>query len=91
MDAAKELARAVEGSFQRIQFTPDLLPSDINGSEIYRAEYRGFYSTRQEQFLQEKDRQPDGTWPEIYGEVTQITESNYFLSWRDTRRGLWIS
>ncbi len=47
--------------------------------EIYQAEYRGFYSTRQEQFLQEKDRQPDGAWPEIFGEVTEITEANYFF------------
>jgi len=47
--------------------------------EIYKAEYQGFYSTRQEQFLQDKDRNPDGTWPEIYGEVTEITESNYFF------------
>lgn len=47
--------------------------------EIYKAEYQGFYSTRQEQFLQEKDRLPDGAWPEIYGEVTEITESNYFF------------
>jgi MoxR-like ATPase len=34
--AIKELASAVEGDFHRIQFTPDLLPSDITGSEIYR-------------------------------------------------------
>ena len=47
--------------------------------EIYKAEYRGFYSTRQEQFLQEKDRLPDGSWPEIFGEVTEIVESNYFF------------
>ena len=50
--------------------------------EIYRAEYRGFYSTRQEQFLQEKDRLPDGSWPEIFGEVTEIVESNYFFKLR---------
>jgi methionyl-tRNA synthetase len=47
--------------------------------EIYKADYKGFYSTRQEQFLQEKDRQPDGSWPEIYGDVVEITESNYFF------------
>ncbi len=47
--------------------------------EIYKAEYRGFYSTRQEQFLQDKDRNPDGSWPEIFGEVTEIVESNYFF------------
>ncbi len=40
--AIKELARALDGSFQRIQFTPDLLPSDITGSEIYRPEAGNF-------------------------------------------------
>jgi len=33
--AIKTLAKNLEGSFQRIQFTPDLLPSDVTGSEIY--------------------------------------------------------
>jgi MoxR-like ATPase len=32
---AKALARAVHGRFTRIQFTPDLLPSDILGVEVY--------------------------------------------------------
>ncbi|HUR60266.1 MAG TPA: methionine--tRNA ligase [Opitutaceae bacterium] len=50
--------------------------------EIYLAEYRGFYSTRQEQFLQTKDRLPDGSWPEIFGEVTEIVEQNYFFRLR---------
>ncbi|WP_396586193.1 AAA family ATPase [Bermanella sp. R86510] len=36
--AIKTLADRIEGAFQRIQFTPDLLPADITGSEIYRAE-----------------------------------------------------
>ncbi|MFT5482230.1 MAG: MoxR-like ATPase [Halieaceae bacterium] len=34
--AIKALANRVEGSFQRVQFTPDLLPGDITGTEIYR-------------------------------------------------------
>tara|TARA_B100000212_G_scaffold41627_1_gene26928 strand:+ start:3621 stop:5147 length:1527 start_codon:yes stop_codon:yes gene_type:complete len=46
--------------------------------KIYLAEYRGFYSTRAEQFLQEKDK-VDGEWPEIYGQVSEITEKNYFF------------
>ncbi|OED42333.1 AAA family ATPase [Chromatiales bacterium (ex Bugula neritina AB1)] len=33
--AIKELARHISGDFQRIQFTPDLLPADITGTEIY--------------------------------------------------------
>jgi MoxR-like ATPase len=36
--AIKDLSRAIEGDFHRIQFTPDLLPSDITGTEVYRPE-----------------------------------------------------
>ena len=32
---AKALARTIDGGFKRIQFTPDLLPTDILGSSIY--------------------------------------------------------
>jgi len=56
-----------------------ILQQLFDKGEIYRAEYQGFYSTRQEQFLQDKDRNPDGSWPEIFGEVTEIVESNYFF------------
>ncbi|MBF0614328.1 MAG: MoxR family ATPase [Magnetococcales bacterium] len=34
--AIKTLARHMAGSFQRIQFTPDLLPADLTGTEIFR-------------------------------------------------------
>ncbi|MEM8670237.1 MAG: AAA family ATPase [Planctomycetota bacterium] len=40
--AAKALAQSIEGSFARLQFTPDLLPSDITGSVIYRTDTREF-------------------------------------------------
>jgi MoxR-like ATPase len=33
----KALARSIEGKFNRIQFTPDLLPSDIVGSSVFHA------------------------------------------------------
>jgi MoxR-like ATPase len=33
--AVQSLAQAVDGSFNRIQFTPDLLPSDLTGTHIY--------------------------------------------------------
>jgi MoxR-like ATPase len=36
--AVKALAEAVEGDFHRVQFTPDLLPSDLIGTDIYRHE-----------------------------------------------------
>ena len=40
--AIKELARCIDGDFHRIQFTPDLLPSDVTGTEIYRPETSTF-------------------------------------------------
>jgi MoxR-like ATPase len=43
--AVSSLARAVHGSFNRIQFTPDLLPSDLVGTEIYNAR-EGVFSVR---------------------------------------------
>ncbi len=33
--AIKSLAKNIEADFSRIQFTPDLLPSDVTGSEVY--------------------------------------------------------
>ena len=36
--AVKSLAKNLEAEFSRIQFTPDLLPSDITGSEMYLGE-----------------------------------------------------
>jgi MoxR-like ATPase len=36
--AIRLLAEHLEGSFHRIQFTPDLLPADLTGTEIYRAQ-----------------------------------------------------
>ncbi|MEQ8346992.1 MAG: AAA family ATPase [Sneathiellaceae bacterium] len=41
--AIKALANAVEASFHRIQFTPDLLPADLTGTEIYRPEEGSFH------------------------------------------------
>lgn len=40
--AIKELAAVVEGDFHRIQFTPDLLPSDVTGTEVFRPEDGSF-------------------------------------------------
>ena len=34
--AIKVIADRIEGDFHRIQFTPDLLPADLTGTEIYR-------------------------------------------------------
>lgn len=44
--AAKALAGSIDTVFSRIQFTPDLLPSDITGSSIYRSDTQEFSFTR---------------------------------------------
>ena len=40
--AIKTLSDGIEGEFHRVQFTPDLLPSDITGTEIYRVQDGSF-------------------------------------------------
>lgn len=40
--AVKTLASGLEGDFQRIQFTPDLLPSDLTGTDVYRPQDSSF-------------------------------------------------
>ncbi|MDT3719776.1 MoxR family ATPase [Pseudomonas oryzihabitans] len=40
--AIKDLAEGLEADFHRIQFTPDLLPADITGTEIYRPDTASF-------------------------------------------------
>jgi MoxR-like ATPase len=40
--AIRELARAIEGNDHRIQFTPDLLPADLTGTDVYRPEDGSF-------------------------------------------------
>ena len=40
--AIKVLSDGIEGDFQRVQFTPDLLPADLTGTEIYRPQDGSF-------------------------------------------------
>ncbi len=40
--AIKVLSECIEGDFHRIQFTPDLLPADLTGTDVYHAESASF-------------------------------------------------
>ena len=40
--AIKELANRIKGDFHRLQFTPDLLPGDLTGTEVYRPQTGDF-------------------------------------------------
>jgi len=44
--SVKTLARTIEASFQRVQFTPDLLPADLVGTLIYNPGEGGFTTKR---------------------------------------------
>jgi len=50
---------------------------------FYKAEYRGFYSARQETFLTDKDRRPDGSFDPIYGDVVELVEENYYFKLKE--------
>lgn len=57
----------------------DILQKLFDQGLIYKGQFEGFYSTRQEQFVTEKERGPDGKFPEIYGEVIELIEENYYF------------
>lgn len=44
--AIKSLSQALDGSYSRLQFTPDLLPSDLIGTQVYNVK-DGSFSTKQ--------------------------------------------
>jgi methionyl-tRNA synthetase len=55
---------------------------------FYQSEYRGFYSQKEETFLTEKDRQPDGKFDPSYGEVVELVENNYYFKLKDHQQWL---
>ncbi len=46
---------------------------------FYKDSYTGYYSTKEETFLTEKDKGPDGQFDPMYGEVTELVEENYYF------------
>jgi methionyl-tRNA synthetase len=55
---------------------------------VYKKTYEGFYSAKEETFLTEKDRLPDGTFDPSYGEVVVLKEDNYFFKLTDHQQWL---
>ncbi len=47
--------------------------------QFYTKTYEGFYSTKEETFLTEKDRLPDGSFDPAYGEVIKLKETNLLV------------
>ena len=61
------------------EFVQAILAKLHADGHFYKAGYTGFYSTKEETFLTEKDRRPDGTFDPSYGEVVELLEDNYYF------------
>ena len=57
--------------------------------DIYKAPYRGWYSWKEETFLTDKDRRPDGTFDPVWGEVKELVEENWYF--RMARHQAWLT
>jgi len=51
--------------------------------QLYKKTHSGFYSVRQEQFLQERDRDEAGNFGPEWGEVIEISEENWYFKLSD--------
>ena len=51
--------------------------------QLYKKTHSGFYSVRQEQFLQERDRDESGNFGSEWGEVVEIEEENWYFKLSD--------
>jgi methionyl-tRNA synthetase len=61
------------------KFVQAILSKLNDAGHFYKATYTGFYSAKEETFLTEKDRLPDGTFDASYGEVVELKEDNYYF------------
>jgi methionyl-tRNA synthetase len=61
------------------EFVQAILSKLNDAGHFYKKTYSGFYSTKEETFLTEKDRNPDGTFDPGYGEVVELQEENYYF------------
>lgn len=57
----------------------EILQALHDAGELYQATYKGFYSVRQEQFLTDKERGPDGQFGAEWGEVVELEETNWYF------------
>ena len=61
------------------EFVQATLAKLNDAGHFYQATYTGFYSAKEETFLTEKDRLPDGKFDASYGEVVELKENNYYF------------
>jgi len=61
------------------EFVRAILSKLNDAGHFYKTTYKGFYSAKEETFLTEKDRLPDGKFDASYGEVVELKEDNYYF------------
>ena len=61
------------------EFVQATLSKLNDAGQFYKAGYTGFYSAKEETFLTEKDRLPDGKFDASYGDVVELKEDNYYF------------
>ncbi|GAA5126783.1 methionine--tRNA ligase [Luteolibacter yonseiensis] len=54
-----------------------------NQGQLYKKSHSGFYSVRQEQFLQERDRDENGNFGPEWGEIVNYEEENWYFKLSD--------
>lgn len=65
-----------------------LLQRLFDEGQLYKAKQAGHYSVRQEQFLTEKERGPDGEFGPEWGEVVFIEEENWYFKLAEHKQWL---
>ena len=79
----------VRTSEPRHQTAVQAILSKLNAAgHFYKAQYRGFYSLKEETFLTEKDRRADRTFDANYGQVVELVEDNYYFHLREHQQWL---
>lgn len=61
----------------------DILQKLHDEGQIYKKQYKGFYSIKQEQFLTDKERGEDGSFGAEWGQVEERDEENYYFKLSD--------
>jgi len=61
----------------------EILQKLFDQGQIYKKQYKGFYSIKQEQFLTDKERDEDGNFGPEWGQVEERDEENYYFKLSD--------
>jgi len=64
---------------KHVKVVQHILQTLHDKGQLYKKSYSGFYSVRQEQFLTDKERGPDGNFGEEWGEVVELEEENWYF------------